>query len=459
MQNIQTLSSTLAPATRSAVVALAMSFCSLATIPQASAQGDQQAVRVDSAKRAAVVDSVAAALEEGYVFPELAAEMAEKIRKNLKQGKYDELAIMDDLAAALTRDLRGVSNDIHLSVDFVPPNMMEELQRRMEPDRDREATAARLARDNFMFKKLEILPGNVGYMRLDAFVDAAYSGATAVAAMNFLAHCEALIVDLRYNGGGWPSLIQLLTSYFYAEPKHLNSFYTPRTDSLQQFWTQAYVPGPRMTDVDLYVLTSARTFSGAEEFTYNLKNLRRATIVGETTGGGAHPVRRRLFPSLDLSVGVPFGRAINPITGTNWEGTGISPDIEVSAEKALLTAHAEALAGLLEDTEDPGERAGLEWAIQGLRAELTPTQVSDEILKSYAGSYGPRKLRFDEGALYYSRDGNPERKAIPMGMRLFRFEDLDFFRLEVVLDGSGRPVKLIGHYEGGFQDESQRTGS
>jgi len=126
-------------------------------------------------------------------------------------------------------------------------------------------------------------------------------------------------------------VIQLISSYFFADPTHLNSFYIRHEDTVEQFWTQAYVEGPRMTDVDLYVLTSSYTFSGAEEFSYNMKNLKRATIIGETTGGGAHPVDTHIWPKLNFGMRVPFGRAINPITGTNWEGTGVEPDIKAPA--------------------------------------------------------------------------------------------------------------------------------
>lgn len=416
-----------------------------------------EAVTADAKKRAAIIDSVAAALTEGYVFPQVAVEMEKTLRKNLKRGSYDDMDTVEKLAEALTRDLREISNDKHLGLVYIPPERMQEVMRQLDPDVDREREAARLARQNFMFKTVEILAGNVGYLRLDSFVDASYSGPTAVAAMNFLAHCDALIIDLRYNGGGSPSLIQLMTSYFFLEPTHLNSFYTPRTDSLEQSWTHAYVPGPRMPDVDLYVLTSNRTFSGAEEFTYNLKNLERATIIGETTGGGAHPVDRKLFPTLNLSLSIPHARAINPITGTNWEGTGVTPHIELPQEKALLRAHSEALAKLRETIEDPGVLADLEWAIGDLNTELNPVEIVPDILASYAGTYGPRKLTFKDGALYYDRDGGPMRRALPMSERLFRFEGIDFFRLEVVVDDSGTPVKLVGHYRMGFTDESPRT--
>ncbi len=129
--------------------------------------------------------------------------------------------------------------------------------------------------------------------------------------MNFLAYCDAIIVDLRQNGGGDPAQIQLISSYFFEEPVHLNDLYARATDRTENYWTLPYVPGAEASKADLYVLTSARTFSGAEEFSYNLQNLKRATIIGETTGGGAHPTNAMIVQR-DFILRVPFARAINP---------------------------------------------------------------------------------------------------------------------------------------------------
>jgi C-terminal processing protease CtpA/Prc len=159
--------------------------------------------------------------------------------------------------------------------------------------------------------------------------------------MAFLANVDALVVDLRRNGGGDPSMIQFLPSYFFAERTHLNSFEWRGREGLEEFWTFEDVPGKRLVDVPIFVLTSSSTFSAAEEFTYNLKNLERATIVGATTGGGAHPGDSHAIAGL-LSVFIPQGRAINPITKTNWEGTGVEPHLEVPAEQALDAARREA---------------------------------------------------------------------------------------------------------------------
>jgi C-terminal processing protease CtpA/Prc len=147
-----------------------------------------------------------------------------------------------------------------------------------------------------------------------------------------------LIIDLRDNGGGRPDMVAYLSSYLFDSRTHLNDLWTRRTDKTEEFWTRDTIPGRRFGGVKpVYVLTSAQTFSGGEEFTYNLKNLKRATIVGETTGGGAHPVSGHRIDE-HFRIDVPFARAINPITHTNWEGVGVTPDVVVPAKDALDTA-------------------------------------------------------------------------------------------------------------------------
>jgi hypothetical protein len=274
--------------------------------------------------------------------------------------------------------------------------------------------------------------------------------------MNFLAYADAVIFDLRQNGGGSPSMIQLITSYLLDEPTHLNSFYIRKEDTTKQFWTQAWVDGPKMSDALVYVLTSSSTFSGAEEFTYNLKNLKRGTIIGETTGGGAHPVDGRIFANLNVGMSLPFGRAVNPITGTNWEGTGVTPDIEVPQEKALDVAHLEALKALLEKADDPDVKRELDWAIEGKKAVLEPYTPPEGVLQDYAGVYGPRRIWIEDGELYYQRGENPRYGLTPMAADKFMIKSLDYFRIEFVRDDSGEVVKLVGLYDNGRTDAHER---
>jgi hypothetical protein len=416
---------------------------------------------VDAAARAKMVERVSAVLNETYVFPDVARKMEAALRQKLKAGAYDKLTHSAELADALTRDLQAVSKDKHLSIVYAPASPPG-----MDPNAPRDAAAheqrrRELASRNFGFEKVERLSGNVGYLDLRGFIGAELAGETAISAMNFLAHSDALIIDLRKNGGGDPSMIQLITSYFFEEPTHLNSFYIRKGNTTQQFWTSSHVTGKRMTDVPVYVLTSPRTFSAAEEFSYNLKNLKRATLVGETTGGGAHPVESHFLADVRLLARVPFGRAVNPITGTNWEGTGVAPDIQVPADKALEAAHLDALKKLQARAQDDQRKQQFAWSIQRVEALATPVTLSAEVLKSFAGRYGRSTLLHENGSLWYQwRQDGPKIRLIPMTADTLMLDDgMDILRLRIEKDASGKVTGLTELSADGRTDTSPRSGN
>lgn len=335
---------------------------------QPPAQPDQP---IDAQTRKQVIDAALDHLNRAYVYPDVAVKMADAVHGRQAKGEYDKIASSIAFAQKLTEDLRAVSHDLHLRVNYShdpipdrPPG---------EPSiEDQERMRKQMALNNFGFEKLERLPGNIGYLDLRGFNPAAVAGEKAAAAMAFLADCEAVILDLRQNGGGDPAMVQLVASYFFGtNPVHLNDLYWRPSDSITQWWTLAWVPGRRMPDADVYILTSHRTFSAAEEFTYDLKNLKRATVVGEVTGGGAHPGGgERLGEHFIMFV--PRGRAINPVTKTDWEGTGVKPDIEVPADKALKTANLMAFKKAAQKTADPMMKRRLEGLITDLEKETHP---------------------------------------------------------------------------------------
>ena len=405
--------------------------------------------------RAAIIDDIAAALNEVYVFPETAKKMEEHVRRQLKSGAYDRLGTLDAFTQKLTEDLQSVSHDLHLGVGWDPEPPAGETGG-PTPEERQARFAAQLRRDNYCFRKVERLAGNVGYLKLDCFAQAELAGGTAVAAMGFLAGSDALIFDLRDNGGGSPSMIQLLTSYLVAgEPTHLNSFYVRKGDRTEQFWTHSWVPGTRLPDVPVFVLTSGRTFSAAEEFTYNLKNLKRATLVGETTGGGAHPVDLHRVKGYPVAVRLPFGRAINPISGTNWEGTGVEPDVKVPAPEALEVAHARALASVAEKATDPQHKAALEFVRGVLEDRRKPVSLSAAEMQAFAGTYGPRTVSVEDGALWYQRGKGRRLRLLPVGQDRFLVGDLDEFRIRFERDASGNVVRLVGIDPGGEEGHAR----
>ena len=422
-----------------------------------SAAGQQPPDKpVTPAKQAEIIDSVCGTLNKIYVFPAVAKEMEKQVRKLYKNKRYANMTGLQQFTDSLTEDLRAVCHDKHLGVRFASDEMIAQLSHDTLTDEGRKREQEELQSVNYTFRELKILNGNVGYLKFNQFVGAADAGSTAIAAMNFLAYTKAIIIDLRENGGGDPSMIQLITSYFVKEPTHLNDFYIRRTDSTDQFWTQAWVPGPRMTNTKLYVLTSNFTFSGAEEFSYNLKNLKRATIIGETTGGGAHPVDQHLYANLTVGIRVPYCRAVNPITHTNWEGKGVEPDIKVPQAKAFDVAYAQALEDLIKDEKNEPEKKILQWTADGLKAKLNTPVLTEEQLRQYAGSFGPRKIAFENGSLFYQREGRPKYKMTPMGNDTFAVEELDFFRLKFEKDQAGKYNTLTGMYDDGHSDSNAR---
>jgi len=296
-------------------------------------------LRLDAPARAKVIDGAIALLDSFYVFPDVAKRMADSLRARNARGMYDSYKNAPSFGVKLNDDVRDLSRDKHMRVNYsarpIPPRPATP---RPPSPQDSARMRAQMDEMNCGFVKVEQLPDNVGYVKFNGFFDVGACGATASAAMNFVASSRALIVDLRENGGGSPAMVAYISSYLFSTRTHLNDLWERRSGKTEEYWTRDDIPGRRFGgEKPVYVLTSANTFSGAEEFSYNLKSLKRATIVGETTGGGAHPVMGQRIDE-HFMIGVPFARAINPITKTNWEGVGVEPDIKVPAADALATA-------------------------------------------------------------------------------------------------------------------------
>jgi CubicO group peptidase (beta-lactamase class C family) len=331
-----------------------------------SAQDAQPNLTVDAKTRDEVIEGALKALNEGYVFPETARKMEQAIRQRVERKEYDNIASAASFAQTLTAHLQEVSKDKHLRVIF------NDGTRPMfggQNPADLERARAMAAKRNFGFEKVERLDGNIGYLDLRGFENLELARDTAAAAMNFLAHTDALIIDLRQNGGGQPDTVAFISSYLFDKRTHLNDIYERPMNTTREFWTSEDVPGKRYGDKPVFVLTSKRTFSAAEEFTYNLKNLKRATIIGETTGGGAHPVMARPLGK-NFLITVPFARAINPITKTNWEGVGVKPDVETTAENTLKVARLAALKSAMARANDQRLADQLKAMIESLQREI-----------------------------------------------------------------------------------------
>jgi hypothetical protein len=360
------------PKTTKALFALAALIVALTQLSGVACaqQPEQQDLTIDAAARTQVIDGILKRLNDSYVFPETAKKMEQSIRERVSNKEYDQITSSKAFAMKLTSDLQEVSHDKHLRVRYSYDTLPDRGPRREPTAEEREQQKRELTWMNHGFTKVEHLPGNVGYIDFRGFLDPDLAADTVAAAMNFVNGTDALIIDMRYNGGGNPAMVAFVCSYLFGpEPVHLNDLYWREGNRTDEFWTRKEVPGKRYLNKDVYVLTSKRTFSGAEEFTYNLKNLKRATIIGETTGGGAHPGGGFRITE-HFGMFVPTGRAISPITKTNWEGTGVTPDIDVPADQALHVAQLMALKKSLTTLQDADFKKDVQDEIQKLEKEL-----------------------------------------------------------------------------------------
>ena len=297
--------------------------------------GTMASFEIDGVTRERVIAGTIQKLNEIYVFPDTAKQIARMLRGHQKMGEYDGVTRGDEFATLLTTQLREVSHDKHLGVtfsavklpDFTAPPTARQIQENRKQDE----------RVNCAFTKVEILDGNIGYVKLGGFGPTDTCAPTVSAAMNFVANADAVIFDMRGPGGGEALTVVFLESYLFDQPTHVNDIWTRSTDTTRQFWTQPQVPGKRVGAAPVFVLTSSRTFSAGEELAYDLQAQKRATIVGETTGGGANPFHPAKIDD-HFTLLVPYGRAINPITKTNWEGAGVTPDVKVPEADALAAA-------------------------------------------------------------------------------------------------------------------------
>ncbi len=418
---------------------------------------DGDSFQISSHERAAIIDTVISKLNELYVYPEIAKKMSIYIKDKQNNHTYDNIHTLDKFVHQLTNDLLSIFPDGHLEIRVLQKRGVD-----MHPGESEEDWWDRRVKEtqynNFYFRKVEWLPGNVGYLDIRKFEFATISGPTAIAVMQFLAYSDALIIDLRQNPGGRGELTQLFFSYFFEDHRvHYGTTQDNNRNITKQWWTIPYVPGQRMPDIPIYILTSRGTGSAAEEFAYALKHLDRAVIIGDTTAGAAHTTHRHMYPELNIEIHMPDSRTINPKTGKDWEGIGVVPHISVSPEKAFDVAYAEALDTLYKNMTEDIEKFRIEWIKKDLDAKLNPITLDIKTMKKYVGIYGFRKIILEKGVLFYQRENRPRHRLIPLGDEWYKLDDLDYFRIQFTTDESGNVAELIGVYDDGRRDTTIRT--
>jgi hypothetical protein len=335
---------------------------------------------ISAKEKAAVIESLAVAVRDRYVFPDKGAELAKILRLRHAKKEYDRITSSMEFADSLLAHMQAYTHDRHMRVHYRHEPYPVQDDRASAPDEsERLRQLEEMRVRNFGFEKVQRLAGNVGYLDLRMFAGNPEAQATAIAAMNFLGNTDAVIVDLRRNGGGSPSMIQTLLTYF-VEPGdrlHINDFYRRAADDIEQFHTASFVPGPRLFGKPLYVLVSNRTGSAAEEFAYDVQTHKLGTLYGATTAGAANPGGMFRL-SEHLAAFIATGRAVNPVTKTNWEGVGVKPDHDVPPADALREAHVAALEKLKASASADRKQA-LDMAIE--QAKKSPSDPAEDFVR------------------------------------------------------------------------------
>lgn len=353
-----------------------------------------------------LIDSVDQILQRFYIFPDKAIVMGKQLQHHFKQGQYQRITNPHQLAAQLGQDLQDVHSDGHLFIRY-DPKLAKALQE-VNPSRRRigDSLALLTAIDqNFGLNRVEILDGNIGYLPVNSFTSFVERARPVfTAALRFLSQTRAIILDMRFNSGGNPEMVSQLGSYFFTVRTPFTTIENRIRDSTFIYWADPDKADNLRLAMPVYILTARSTFSAAEDFSYSMQQAKRAIVVGDTTGGGAHPAGSFLMGQ-DFLINLPFAQSINPYSKTNWEGIGVRPDIAVKSDLALEKAQEIILQQAMAQAANDGQHRKLQWAIDELKARQKQFVVPVEALGRYIGDYRGLLVYEQEGKLWCKNTG------------------------------------------------------
>lgn len=355
------------------------------------------------------IDDLSALLPERYAYKEIGQRLQQLLQRNLKAGKYDAYTSPQDFSVAVTNDLRSLNSDRHLALDYNPEVQTPNANPTPTPSpltpEERARRASEFNRQmNFGFKNVQFLNGNIGYLKFDyfdSFLD--YSRPVVDASLGFFKNSDALIIDLRENGGGSGEMVNYIAGFFFKERTLVGTSYNRLDDTTTEEFINPQPKDKQLSKVDLYILTSKSTISAAEALAYHLKYLRNAKIIGETSAGAANPGRVRRFNNL-FTAFIPNRHGKSVVTGTNWEGTGVPVDIASPAEDALRIARIDALKKLQQQATEPLQQKRFANYITYLERTTREKNLPEKTLRQYVGEYqGGRIVALKNGKLHYVR--------------------------------------------------------
>jgi hypothetical protein len=428
--------------------ALALGATAAPLAAQAPAPAAQPERALDAAARRVIVDSAASLLTRYYAFADTGQMLATHLRTRLAAGAFDGAATEPQLDEMLTREMQAFNHDGHLYTTYRPavgsPGAAAFRTGRSGgsaqggPPQPTAADVAAQRRQNYGVARAERLAGNVGYIEITSFMRGEEAAAAIDGAMAMLRYTDAMIIDLRHNGGG-SEMTHYLMSYFQPDGAVQTWNYTRMMgDTMKNF--SRPVNGAKRLDIPVYILTSGRSASAAEAFAHTLKSAGRAKTVGTATSGAGY--NNMSFALTDqTAISISIGAAFYPGTGQRWEGTGVLPDISVPEQQALAVAHAEALKTLAAGELDPRRKQELSWAAEMVEAERNPVTVPAAALAAYAGTYGNRIVTVDGGRLMYQRRADRPADALTAISETV-FAPSAESRIEFVRDASGAVTAL-----------------
>ncbi|WP_219118173.1 S41 family peptidase [Janthinobacterium sp. UMAB-56] len=392
---------------------------------------DAAAPEISRDEKGAIIAALDSTLNANYAFPDIARKISPLLQAHLEKGDYDSATTKAEFASKLTDDLIKVSGDLHFLVG-ADPKWIAEFKAKANPAlkaQIRKEELSRLEESNFGFDEVARLQGNIGYIRFSYFADPELAYDTAASVMRFVGNTDAVIIDLRYNNGGHLEMAQFLASYFFSSEKDqllFDYYYNDDGKRIERGqWVLPGLPGKRMLDKPVYILTGSTSFSSAEWFSYAMQKLGRATLIGERTAGGAHPVARKPVND-DFFVQVPIGQIKDPVDHGDFEGSGVQADIPSPSIRALALAHKLALENLAKT--DDARRTEFAWLLPSLTAAIERPHVDAGLLKKAAGKYEGRQLLLDNGTLYYIWRERFRVALEPIGPDLFAVEGVSDFR-------------------------------
>ena len=373
--------------------------------PRPSLQGKQVKI---------AVDSICSLLNRYYIYPEKAAVMNRAIKSHFKKGAYKKISDPIELAQKLNADLQKSNPDIHLGIRYAP--RFDEIQKaeHERQEENRKMQLAFLEQNNFLFEKVQILPGNIGYVKFTGFNEmVSESKRTLNAVFTFLENTQAVIIDLRENRGGSPEMVAQIQSYFFPERTHMMDIVDRVDDKTYEMWADPVLTDSLTLSVPLYILTSQQTASGAEDFSYGMQGVERAVVVGETTAGGAH-LTRPFSAGQGFVIAIPFARSLNPYTHSNWEGTGVKPDIEVPSSGALVKAQELFFNEQLSAATSEQQKRKIQWNLHKLQADHNHKKPIVESLMRYTGLYAGGLDIYVDDAELFCKNGERGNAIFPM---------------------------------------------